>query len=399
MAFQNIGNQVDGASSVQFPPANNKAVCRFQNNTGYPITVTKFVGKWISGNPTDKVKAIIYSDNAGSPDSLLASSDEKVGITTGYNTITFSTPYVIGIGEFVWIGVISDTMRLASCISTGSIKYNSDTYSDGPSATFGAPSTANFTYPMWVEGDDGTARLGRASVDTVPGNYQSDREHGEPFILGGSQAASISSISTYVNTASATVKMKAAIFNDNAGLPSTKVAQTNEVTGTLANSWVVLNFPTAQEISPGTYWLCFISSENLVTPTIPGGGLLRAEGTDLESNAFSSPSTLSQSIIPSGIDIYASYTLIEGGAPLWDSSLVKMSINDDAYEFFGSYGWEGSLNSREVQRLESLGFDDWYSYLRSLGYTGNVSDMKLAWLRANGFTDSLNDALFQYYNS
>lgn len=310
MALQNIGNQASGTSSVQFPPANNKAVCRFQNTTGYAISVSKFVGEWAGSYASAKIKAVIYSDLSGVPDALLGASAERVGIVGGFNTLTFSSPVTVPAGAFVWIGVISDTQMMCStCLSSGAIKYNADTYSDGPASTFGAASTAAFTYRMWVEGDDGTTRLGRASVDAVPGNYQPDREHGEPFVLGGTQSVSVTSISTYVNTTSATVKSKAAIFNDSGGLPSTKVAQTVEVTGSTANSWLTLNFSAPVTLAPGMYWLCFVSSENLVTPTIPGGGNLRADGTDTEATAFSSPSTLASSIAPFGIDIYATYTV------------------------------------------------------------------------------------------
>lgn len=314
MALVSMGNQLSGGSNVQFPPANNKAVCRFQNTTGSPITVVRFWGKWEGGANLDRnIKAVIYSDSSGNPGALLAVSDEKVGQTALWNSIPFSTPVIIAPGAWIWFGVISNGVLLSPfCLSSGEIRYNANLYSSGPSASFGAATSAAFTYPMMLEGDDGTMRFGRASVDTDSGNYQPDREHAEPFVLGGTSSVAVNSISTYVKTTSATVKSKAAIFTDNGGLPGTKLGQSDEVTGATANSWLNLPFSSPCILSPGTYWLCFISNENLVTPTVPYGGKLRADGSDTEATAFSSPSSMavgpSISVAPIGIDIYASYS-------------------------------------------------------------------------------------------
>ena len=327
MAQINFGNQVPGASTIQFPPGENKAVCRVQNTTGQDLAVERFIGHWgFADYSTAKMKAVIYSDNAGSPNALLATSNEQIGGFAAFKTFTFATPLTVAAGAYVWIGVISDTTVLAGfCTASGSIYYNADTYSDGPSATFGSASIAGYTYQMWVEGDDGQLRFGRSSVDAGSGNYQLDNEHGEPFVLGGTSDVDVTSISTYVQTTSATVKSKAAIFTDSAGLPGTKVAQTVEVTGATANSWLTLNFSSPVRLSPGTYWLCFIADTNLVTPIIGGGGLLRVDGSEAESTAWSSSITFLYDRAPVGLDIYASYTVVAAG-PTPISGEVPISI-------------------------------------------------------------------------
>ncbi|WP_454752147.1 hypothetical protein [Cupriavidus necator] len=328
MAITTFGNQTLGGTGVQMPPGNNKAVCRFQNNTGNAISVKKVWMKWGSSNSgTIKFKAVIYSDSSGSPANLLATSPEMVGHGSDWVAFDISPALNVAAGAFVWAGVIADGTDIGgNCLGTGQIYYNSDTYSDGPSATFGTPSVAGFTYPVVLEGDDGQMRLGRSSVDAGSGNYQPDREHGDKFVLAGTDSVSVTSISTYVNTTSATVKSKAAIFNDSGGLPSTKVAQTTEVTGSTAGAWLTLPFASPLTLAPGTYWLCFISSENLQTPTIPFGGSLRADGADTEASAFTSPSTLSVNLAPVGIDIYATYTAIAPGeTPIAGSAPASLS--------------------------------------------------------------------------
>lgn len=310
MAMRNVGNQTLGSSNVQFPPANNKAVCRFQNTSGAALALTTFYGFWAASGSA-KVKAVIYSDSAGSPNTLLATSNELVGIASGWNSLTFPTPLSVANNAYVWIGVISDTAaNSVYCLASGEIKYNANTYSSGPSSTFGSSSSASFTYPMFVLGDDGSLAFGRASIDSVPGNYQPDREHGDKFTLGGSSSVSVSSISTYVNTTSATVKSKAAIYTNSGGLPGALIAQTVEVVGSTANSWLTLNFSSPPTLTPGDYWLCFIADTNLVTPTIPVSGNIVVDGLVTEAGAWPSTITFSASVAPVGIDIYASYSLV-----------------------------------------------------------------------------------------
>ena len=126
--------------------------------------------------------------------------------------------------------------------------------------------------------------------------------------MGGANTVQIDSISAYIKTTSATVKSKAAIFSDAGGMPGVKLAQTEEVVGATANTWLKLPFASLYSLAPGTYWQCFICSENLVTPTIPVTGLLRVDGSEMEATAFQGVSNfLFQSGAPSGIDIYASY--------------------------------------------------------------------------------------------
>lgn len=310
-----IGQDITGTTLVQFPPVNNKAVCRFQNTADCSISIAKAYGYWGNNYPSAKVKVVVYSDTAGPlPDALLGSSDEKVGITAaGWNEFNFSTPVVVASGAYVWIGVISDTMcNGAYNRNTGTIKYNADTYADGPSATFGAASTANYTYPIvGVSNDDGQLRFGRASVNSGGGAYQADREHGEPFVLGGSSAVLVSSISTYVKTTSVGAKSKAAIYTNAGGAPGALIAQTVEVTGAAANSWLTLTFSSPPTLTPGTYWLCFVSDTNLDTPTIGFLGSLQSDVSGLtEATAWPPSLAFSFSNSPVGIDIYASYALV-----------------------------------------------------------------------------------------
>lgn len=316
MAFQSIGQQVFGSSNVQFPPGGSKAACRHQNTSAYPVAITTLYGYWEFGG--GNVKGVVYSDNSGSPDALLGVTAGVAipGILGDWVPLQLSAPVVIAAGAYVWLGVISaTTMSTARCLATGSILYNTDSYSS-PASTFGAASTAAFTYPLFAVGDDGTMRLGRASVDQdAAGFYYANAAHADKFTLGGTGSVSVASISTFVTTTSGTVKSKAALYTDASGAPGTLIAQTAEVVGSTANTWLTLNFASPPTLAPGTYWVCFIADTSLGTPLIAVTGYLRNDntsgGTVTESAAW--PATmpgLPLNNAPRGIDIYASYSLV-----------------------------------------------------------------------------------------
>lgn len=329
MAVRNFGNQVMGGSIVLFPPANNKAVCRFQNLSGVDLLVSKFHGDWVGNGlaPSAKIKAVIYSDNAGVPGTLLAVSNERIGTPNRWNSLTFPVPLLIANNAYVWVGVISDsTLDSSACSTVGTIYYNSNTYSAGASSTFGAASTAAFTYRMFLEGEDDTLSFGRRSIDITgiqsgDGNYQPDREHAERAVLNSAGPVNVTSISTYIRNTEAGAKSKAAIYSDNAGFPGTKLAQTTEVTGAVANAWLTLPISGGVVLPPGTYWLAFITDTNLTTPVIPYSGALVVDGPMTEATAF--PSTYptgATALNPlsdgRGIDIYASYEASGGGGTI-----------------------------------------------------------------------------------
>jgi hypothetical protein len=89
---------------------------------------------------------IIYSDSAGAPANLLATSDETSWTSTTEIAVNFTfsgaNQIAITAGTPYWIGVIYDYTTASVSISrdaTASMtQSNNDTYSDGATATFGA---------------------------------------------------------------------------------------------------------------------------------------------------------------------------------------------------------------------------------------------------------------------
>lgn len=316
-AITHIGPRTEGSSNVKMPLANNKVVSRWQNDSGNNVSIRKAYFSWdsLASHSGIHARAVVYSDSSGSPDALLGTSDEVTSpAQIGWQEFNFPTPFTVNSGDHVWIGVIADAEMTSTNGPTGSSVYNADAYAGGASGTFGATSSNAVALSGFLAGDDGQLRFGRSAVDPNVGNYQPSREHGEKFTLDIAtvgKAAQVSAIRALVHTTDAAAKIKAAIFEDNGGIPGAKIAQTNELTGATSGAWLNLTFASAPVISEATYWIGIISDVNLQTSVTPAGGNLWVDGPDTYAGAFTSPFSVNIPAPPNGIDIYAEYTEVD----------------------------------------------------------------------------------------
>lgn len=97
---------------------------------------------------TARIRAVLYSDSAGTAGALLAQSSEQVGLTTNTNyALNLTAPYAFASGVPLWIGfhfgTSTPTIAVASGLTYSSRTSNSDTYSDGPATTY----VGNFSTP------------------------------------------------------------------------------------------------------------------------------------------------------------------------------------------------------------------------------------------------------------
>lgn len=126
---------------------------------------------YLSGGGSTTVKGVIYSDNSGAPDSLLAVTDEFTVDVTSETAFTanFTGDNAISIteGTAYWTGVhFADPGGVNLVISRdntyGYQKSNTDTYADGPAASFGNPGTGNGpidVYVTYTEGEEPPATV------------------------------------------------------------------------------------------------------------------------------------------------------------------------------------------------------------------------------------------------
>lgn len=88
---------------------------------------------------TAKFKAVIYANNAGAPDTLLATGTEVTGCTAGtLLDLPLSSPFAVTSGTIYWFGYITDTSvsLYANSKTTGYKKAN--TYASGPPSPAGS---------------------------------------------------------------------------------------------------------------------------------------------------------------------------------------------------------------------------------------------------------------------
>ncbi len=93
------------------------------------------------------LKGVVYADNGGAPGTLLGSTEAltfKSSSAAGWYDLSFSTPLKLAAGNY-WIGAMTGASSNVAGFRydnvTGSRDYNANTYTAGPSSTFGTPST------------------------------------------------------------------------------------------------------------------------------------------------------------------------------------------------------------------------------------------------------------------
>jgi iron transport multicopper oxidase len=95
------------------------------------------------------LRGLVYADNGGAPGALLGSTEALTFKNTnaaGWYDLTFSTPLKLAAGNY-WIGAITGASSNVAGFRydnvTGARDYNANTYTSGPSATFGTPNVDN----------------------------------------------------------------------------------------------------------------------------------------------------------------------------------------------------------------------------------------------------------------
>lgn len=140
-----FGDTAIEASSNQL--SNNfKQVWKFTNSQAGAV-VSKLTVR-LSGHATgvNLVKGVIYTDSSG-PNALSATSAEytlAAAAAEAWVDLTFSSPPTLAAGDY-WLGFIVSSAAGAGLFRCGAVassrRYSNDTYSDGATNPFGAPTT------------------------------------------------------------------------------------------------------------------------------------------------------------------------------------------------------------------------------------------------------------------
>lgn len=146
--FTHVGNT--GASDANMASGANLCVTTkvtlAAGGSVYAVCIRQF-----SATAGIHVKAVIYSDNAGSPGTLLVTGTEYTTSAGGPLDISLplAAPYVIAAGNY-WIGWIADgNLQVDGVASTGNQKWYAQAYTSGPLASptsFTSSTTATCVY-------------------------------------------------------------------------------------------------------------------------------------------------------------------------------------------------------------------------------------------------------------
>jgi PKD repeat protein len=145
------GTKTDSAS------ANVKEVSKYTAPVAGNVTkVTAYISGLGSTSGSQKIRAVVYTDSGGNPGTLLGQSAEltiNAGRAWGWVDFTFSGGVAIPAGT-VWIGFIgatkNDLTQIRYDAVSNDLKYNTNTYTNGPSSPFGSPRTSSKHYSIYA---------------------------------------------------------------------------------------------------------------------------------------------------------------------------------------------------------------------------------------------------------
>lgn len=251
--------------SVLIPSGGNFDATSFEIELGASVT-----------NGT-KIKAVIYTDSAGSPGSLVITGTEVTLATADANTtktLSLGATQTLTAGVTYWIGAIYNNTFTWRGIG-GTTKWKANTYASGAPASPTGFSSSSTRIIVRVNGTASTGLLGNWDVDLLGTNYNMAPDEVDlvQITMPSSGYGTPASIFARMPTAvTAGDKFKAVIYTDSGGSPSALVATGAEYTigaGDI-NKQVEMAFSSPPNLSASTaYWI----------------GVHASGGTDVISNS------------------------------------------------------------------------------------------------------------------
>lgn len=271
MAF--FGNPNTGGSSVQSPPAGNKAVSQFVVDFSGAVSSVTFVYTTATTS-----RAVIYADNSNAPGALAGVSTELVASGAGAKTYTFSPAVNVVAGRQYWLGVWSSTQGVSNGTQTSPVStvyYNANTYSStaNPSDPFGSPSTNTIRYPVQatyaptLPAGTYAGYLNSGDITNLATNWTVNNL----IVFPASGTGSVLSITAFLANNVGGANAQAVIYDatGTGGAPGNLLGSSRVVTNPTinANSFI---FSTPVSVS-GNFFIGLIVDTSLPTYSISGG--------------------------------------------------------------------------------------------------------------------------------
>jgi hypothetical protein len=144
-----LGSAYSATSNTNAPGANELVLRKFTPAVNCTINSVGIMPAATSAGA--KFKGVIYSDSAGSPNSLLSSGTEVVGVTSGTGaTLALVTPQSLTAATAYWIGYITDTsVALAEVDTSLTGAKAANTYTSGAPGTAPGMTTGQNSWEIW----------------------------------------------------------------------------------------------------------------------------------------------------------------------------------------------------------------------------------------------------------
>jgi len=189
-------------------------------------------------------------------------------------------------------GVQREDLNLAKVLLTGSIYRWGGTYGAFDDYTteintgdVGAGCKTPFNPYVTVNADNfGYATIGASVIYMIA----TDTKAGCRF--SATRTESINKLKAYIYTSTGTANVKAMLYADSAGAPTSLLGTSNEVSVGTTPSWVEFTFSTPISVTSGTYyWLTLITSATIVINSDAGTTNQRADNVDTYADGPSDP--------------------------------------------------------------------------------------------------------------
>jgi hypothetical protein len=291
---QTFGNTTVGQFANYF--STDRDASRFQlTQNGVLQTITVYFK-----NTGFNAKAAIYTDNNAVPSSLLSQSNSQAISQSGW--IAFTVPTVSLTPGYYWLCVVTNSPNSQGAMfatSTNDHAWKTTNYSNEYPSSFGtatgyenAATCIYATYTPSVSGSTSTptpnptpsptpnptatpsptptqsptptsspgqtlSTFGRTNTGNFQNLMSADKKGTSAFVAVNTGV--LTKISAYVKYATTSGNMRAAVYADNAGSPSTLIAISNQVSLPSTFSWVDFPFASPPSVTSGTrYWLALI---------------------------------------------------------------------------------------------------------------------------------------------
>jgi hypothetical protein len=208
MPASDVSIQFTATPLLQAPYANGLAGNIATASANYANLTASFSGTVatarisVAAGWTGNVKCTVFSDVGGKPGAIIASANVLTNPTTGFNLITFPTPFSVVAGTNYWLGLIADAAQ------TSVLWYNSGatsgwtstiSYASFPAASPTVSATQLMNVSWYIQRANNFSDVAEAQQDGL-GSYVYDANVGDADWYGIAPLSGITPASTVLVT-------------------------------------------------------------------------------------------------------------------------------------------------------------------------------------------------------